>query len=173
MVEYIQLLLHPTERRMAIRPCQKTDTHSISWHPDVTKTLVTKTISCPHFANALYQIMEWNPDFAYRIRGTWASRGRDEIIVFSLQNAEPAAFLEDAEAVKRRRRTTLCPDEWQDSFGDEFYEYALDNSFFFLAPRRDWNARAASIPAPGMTTVSVLSDSEILERIDTLREKVD
>lgn len=172
-VEYIQLLLHPTERKMAIRPCQKTDTHSISWHPDVTKTLMTKTISCPHFANALYQIMEWNPDFAYRVRGTWASRGQDEIIVFSLQNAEPAAFLEDAEAVKRRRRTTLCPEEWQDSFGDEFYEYALDNSFFFLAPRRDWNARAASIPAPGMTTVSVLSDSEILERIDTLREKVD
>lgn len=134
---------------------------------------MTKTISCPHFANALYQIMEWNPDFAYRIRGTWASRGLDEIIVFSLQNAEPAAYLEDAETVKRRRRTTLCPDEWQDNFGDEFYEYALENSFFFLAPRRDWNARAASIPAPGMATVSVLSDNEILERLDTLREKVD
>lgn len=172
-VEYIQLLLHPTERKMAIRPCRKADTHSISWHPDTTKTLMTKTISCPHFANALYQIMEWNPDFAYRIRGTWASRGLDEIIVFSLQNAEPAAYLEDAETVKRRRRTTLCPDEWQDSFGDEFYEYALENSFFFLAPRRDWNARAASIPAPGMATVSVLSDNEILERLDTLREKVD
>lgn len=172
-VEYIQLLLHPTERKMAIRPCKKSDAHSISWHPDATRMLQTKSISCPHFANALYQIMEWNPDFAYRIRGTWASRGIDQIIVFSLTNAEPAAYLEDADEAKRRRRTTLCPDEWQDSFGDEFYDYALENSFYFLAPRRDWNAQAASIPAPGIQQVAVLTEDQLLAKIDTLIEKVE
>ena len=172
-VEYVQLLLHPTERRMAIRPCKKHDAHAISWHPDTTKTLLSKSISCPHFASALYQIMEWNPDFAYRIRGTWASRGMDRIIVFSLQNAEPAAYLEDADEAKRRRRTVLYPDEWQDSFGDEFYDYALENSFYFLAPRKDWNAQAASIPVPGMEQLSVLTDDQLLERIDTLKVKVD
>lgn len=117
--------------------------------------------------------MEWNPDFAYRIRGTWASRGVDQIIVFSLANAEPAAYLEDADEAKRRRRTTLCPDEWQDSFGDEFYDYALENSFYFLAPRRDWNAQAASIPAPGMQQVAVLTEDQLLAKIDTLIEKVE
>lgn len=172
-VEYVQLLLHPTERKMAIRPCKKKDAHSISWHPDATKTLMTKSISCPHFASALYQIMEWNPDFAYRVRGAWASRGVDQIIVFSLQNAEPAAYLEDADEAKRRRRTTLCPDEWQDNFGDEFYDYALENSFFFLAPRKEWNAQAASIPIPGTQQVPVLTDDQLLARIDTLKEKVD
>lgn len=48
-------------------------------------------ISCPHFGNALYQIMGWNPDYVYRIRGSWAARGRDEIIVFPLTNAMPAS----------------------------------------------------------------------------------
>jgi hypothetical protein len=172
-VEYVQLLLHPTERKMAIRPCKKNDAHSISWHPDATRMLQTKSISCPHFANALYQIMEWNPDFAYRIRGTWASRGIDQIIVFSLTNAEPAAYLEDADEAKRRRRTTLCPDEWQDNFGDEFYDYALENSFYFLAPRKDWNAQASSIPAPGIQQVAVLTEDQLLAKIDTLIEKVE
>ena len=174
-VEYIQLLLHPTERKMAIRPCKKEDIHSISWRPDATKTLLTKSISCPHFAMALYQIMDWNPDYVYRVRGTWASRGVDEIIVFSLQNAEPGAYLDapPAEVKKRRKRTMLCPDEWNDSFGEDFYEYALDNSFYFLAPRRDWNASAKSIAAPGVQQVTVLSQDELMESLEKLRTKVE
>ena len=175
-VEYIQLLLHPTERKMAIRPCGKNDTHSIKWRPDATKALIPKTISCPHFSNALYQIMDWNPDYAYRVRGTWAKRGVDEIIVFPLQNAEPAAYMEvvDSETEKvRRRRTTLCPEEWNDSFGEEFYDYALENSFYHLAPRADWNAQAKSILAPGVKQISVLTPEELQASIEELKVKVE
>lgn len=175
-VEYIQLLLHPTERKMAIRPCSKNDTHSIKWRPDLTKPLIPKTISCPHFSNALYQIMDWNPDYAYRVRGTWAERGVDEIIVFPLQNAEPAAYMEvvNPETDKvRKRRTTLTPEEWNDSFGEEFYDYALENSFYYLAPRNDWNAQAKSIVAPGVKQIAVLSQEELRASIEQLKEKVE
>jgi hypothetical protein len=175
-VEYIQLLLHPTERKMAIRPCRKNDTHSIKWRPDLTKALISKTISCPHFSNALYQIMDWNPDNAYRVRGTWAKRGVDEIIVFPLTNSEPAAYMEvvnpETEQV-RKRRTTLCPEEWNDSFGEEFYDYALENSFYYLAPRTDWNSQAKSIIAPGVKQVAVLSEEELQASIEQLKEKVE
>ena len=175
-VEYIQLLLHPTERKMAIRPCRKNDTHSIKWRPDLTKALISKTISCPHFSNALYQIMDWNPDYAYRVRGTWAKRGVDEIIVFPLTNSEPAAYMEvvnpETEQI-RKRRTTLCPEEWNDSFGEEFYDYALENSFYYLAPRTDWNSQAKSIIAPGVKQVAVLSEEELQASIEQLKEKVE
>ena len=175
-VEYIQLLLHPTERKMAIRPCRKNDTHSIKWRPDLTKALISKTISCPHFSNALYQIMDWNPDYAYRVRGTWAKRGVDEIIVFPLTNSEPAAYMEvvnpETEQV-RKRRTTLCTEEWNDSFGEEFYDYALENSFYYLAPRTDWNSQAKSIIAPGVKQVAVLSEEELQASIEQLKEKVE
>ena len=30
-IGYVQLLLHPTERKLAIRPCRETDIHSIRW----------------------------------------------------------------------------------------------------------------------------------------------
>lgn len=174
--EYVQLLLHPTERKMAIRPCLKMDVHSIKWRPDPDKDFIPKTISCPHFSSALYQIMDWNPDYAYRIRGTWAKRGVDEIIVFSLQNAEPAAFIEAAEKLpdsKRRRRVTLTPEEWNDSFGEDFYEYALDNSFYYLAPKTNWNANAKSIVPPGMKQLAVMTPDELQASIEDLRMKVE
>lgn len=170
-VGYIQLLLHPTERKIAIRPCEKKDAHSIRWRPDADKPTVPKAISCQHFIAALYQIMEWNPDYFYHVRGSWASRGRDEIIVFSLANAMPSAVIETEEA--RSRREKLLPQEWSDSFGDEFYEYALDNSFYFLAPRTDWKAQEKSVLAPGVEQPDVPTESELAESIEKLKSEVD
>lgn len=174
-VPYIQLLLHPSERKIAIRPCKENAPHSIRWRPDPSKPVIQKTISCPHFGNALFQIMEWNPDYLYRIRGTWTARGMDQIIVFNLSNAVPAAFLEaeteEGDAVKRRR-VALCPEEWNDSFGDEFYEYSLQNSFYFIAPRTDWKAQEASRAVPGQDTVPILTDAELEERMTNLRKRV-
>lgn len=174
-VPYIQLLLHPSERKIAIRPCKENAPHSIRWRPDPAKPVIQKTISCQHFGNALFQIMEWNPDYLYRIRGTWVARGSDQIIVFNLSNAVPAAFLEaeadDSDAAKKRR-VDLCPEEWNDTFGEEFYEYSLQNSFYFLAPRTDWKAQASSIAVPGLDQVPVLSDAELEESMINLRKRV-
>ena len=115
--------------------------------------------------------MEWNPDYFYHVRGSWASRGRDEIIVFSLANAMPSAVIETEEA--RTRREKLLPQEWSDSFGDEFYEYALDNSFYFLAPRTDWKAQEKSVLAPGVEQPDVPTESELAESIEKLKSEVD
>ena len=176
-VSHVQLLLHPSERKLAIRPCGPKDTHHIRWRTDPEKPFVPKTISCPHFGNALFQIMEWNPDYVYHIRGSWASRARDEIIVFTLSNAMPAAYMEPApedesEGEGKKRRVEMCPEEWKDTFGEEFYAYALDNSFYFLAPKTDWKAGNQSIAAPGIQQPSVMSEAELDDAIETIKQKV-
>lgn len=137
-VGYIQLLLHPTERKIAIRPCGEKDTHSIRWHPNPDKPIYYKTLNCQHFGNALYGIMEWNPDYMYRIRGTWAKRGNEQIIVYNLANAVPAMLVpRDDEENSKKKRIELIPEEWNDDFGEEFYEHFLDNGFYYIAPNTD------------------------------------
>ena len=171
-VGYIQLLLHPSERKIAIRPCGPRDIHPIRWRVDPEKPIAAKTICCPHFGNALYQIMEWNPDYVYHIRGSWAAKGDDQIIVFNLSNAAPAGYLvtpsDDAEET-RKRRVEMCPEEWRDSFGDDFYDYAVDNSFFFLSPHTDWKARSESVLAPGLQQMSIKTEEELAESIEQLK----
>ena len=175
-VPYIQLLLHPSERKIAIRPCRENDVHSIRWRPDTDKAMTQKTINCQHFGNALFQIMEWNPDYLYRIRGTWVARGSDQIIVFNLTNAVPAAFLEcepeDSQEATKRRRVDLCPEEWTDSFGEDFYDYSINNSFYFLAPRSDWKVHAPSREAPGSFQHPIMSDAELEQSVINLRKRV-
>ena len=169
-VAYIQLLLHPVERRIAIRPCKKTDAHSIRWRPNPEKPAYSKTLNCQHFGNALYSIMNWNPDFVYKIRGTWASRGMEQIIVFNLPNAVPATLLpsEDGDASKARRRVELCPEEWDGDFGEGFYEHALENVFYYVTPNTEWNSQASSILAPGMEQFPSASPEQLQISIENL-----
>lgn len=169
-IAYIQLLLHPSERRIAIRPCKKGDAHSIRWRPDPEKPVYSKTLNCQHFGNALYSIMNWNPDYVYKIRGTWASRGLEQIIVFNLPNAVPATLLpsEDGEASKAKRRVEFCPAEWDGEFGDGFYEHALDNGFYYIAPHAEWNSQARSILAPGMEPFSSVSPEQLQMSIENI-----
>lgn len=172
-VAFIQLLLHPAERRIAIRPCREHDTHSIRWRPDPTKTLYSKSLNCQHFGTALYRIMEWNPDYLYRIRGTWAKRGQDEIIVFNLVNATPAVLItQDTADNPVKRRVFMLPDEWTDDFGDEFYEHTLENGFFYLTPDADWHAQAESVPAPGIAQIRTPTAEDLQLSIELLRREV-
>ena len=174
-VPYVQLLLHPAERKIAIRPCRGDDAHSIRWRTDPDRPFLGKSISCQHFGNALYQIMDWNPDYLYRVRGAWAARGAEEIIVFNLSNAAPAAFLnEEVElsAHVRRRRVSLCPEEWSDSFGQEFYEYIVQNGFYFIARNDDWKTQAKARRLSDSINVTVLSVEELQKSIENLRMRV-
>ena len=174
-IAYIQLLLHPAERRIAIRPCKKADAHSIRWRPDPEKPVSSKTLNCQHFGNALYSIMNWNPDYVYKIRGTWAARGSEQIIVFNLPNAAPSTFLptDDGEGAKVKRRIEFCPEEWNGEFGDGFYEHALDNGFYYVAPNTEWNSQARSILAPGMEQFSSASPEQLQMSIDNLMRGID
>ena len=119
--------------------------------------------------------MNWNPDYMYHIRGSWAARARDEIIVFNLANAVPAAVMETAseeEEERIKRRVDMCPEEWQDSFGDEFYDYALDNSFYFLAPKTDWKADSKGVAVPGSQQIAVKTEEDLGISMELLKSKV-
>lgn len=173
-VGYIQLLLHPTERKIAIRPCREKDTHSIRWRLDPEKPFYSKSLSCPHFGSALYCIMGWNPDYLYKIRGIWAKRFSEQIIVFNLSNGVPAVIVtNDGNITGAKRRVEMCPDEWTDDFGDEFYEHVLENGFYYLTSEADWQTAAPSIPAPGLEQYIVPTQKEVQLRIETIMRRDD
>ena len=103
----------------------------------------------------------------YRVRGIWAKRRNEQIIVFNLANAVPLA-IPDQEDGTHKRRVELCPDDWADDFGEEFYEHVLENGFYYLAPDYEWRTNAESIPAPGIEQFQTPSADALQLSIDTL-----
>ena len=172
-IEYVQLLLHPSERKIAIRPCEKYDNHSIKWNTSYKKSVCSKKLACQHFINALYNIMEWNPDYMYKIRGTWAKHNEEQIIVYDLNNAVPA-FLTIQEGINNsiKKRFELFPEEWTDSFGEEFYEHVLENRFYYVTSGTEWNALTKGIPAIKTEQYYVPSTDELESRIEDIKRGV-
>jgi len=169
-IGYVQLLLHPAERKIAIRPCREHDTHSIRWRPEPEKPIYSKTLNCQHFGNALYSIMAWNPDYMYRIRGTWAKRGEEQIIIYNLSNAVPAVLVtQDGTETSARKRVELLPEEWTEDFGEEFYEHTLENGFYYIAPDNEWQAQTQSVPAPGMEQYAVPTAAELQMSMELIK----
>ena len=171
-VNYIQLLIHPVERKIAIRPCLAMDVHSIRWRIDAGRPFIPKSIACQYFADALYQIMGWNPEYQYRIRGTWAARGKDQIIVFDITNAAPFTTIEqhpDEETTVRKRLDILPQNP---AFGTEFYEYNIQNAFYYMNPRTDWNAQAKSHAIADSAAIDLLSESELSQSMELIKTRV-
>ena len=98
-------------------------------------------------------------------------RGREQIIVFNLVNAVPAVLVTpNGETEPSKRRIELCPEEWTEDFGDEFYEHRLENDFYYLAPNSEWQAQAQSIPAPGIQQYSIPAPDEFQTSMDRLKK---
>ncbi len=164
----IQLLLHPAERKIAIRPCRENDTHSITWRPNPDKKIYSKTLNCQHFGTALYSIMKWNPDYVYKIRGLWAQRGNEQIIIFNLTKAIPAVLIVSDDEEQSSKRIELCPDEWADDFGEDFYDHIIENEFYYLALNSEWQTYASCIPAPGIDQYAVPGAEDLKRDMEKL-----
>lgn len=165
-VQYIQLLIHPSERKLAIRPCSAYDMHRIKWRLDRTKPILCKLVAAPYFTSALYQIMEWNPDYQYHIRGTWLNKGPDEIIIFDLSNSMSSTYVNCDDDEKKR--VLLCPDEWNDSFGEEFYDFCIQNSIYYIRSG-NWNTNAKGLAVYQKPDINIPSKDDLLAEIKELK----
>ncbi len=168
-VEYIQLLIHPSERKIAIRPCRRHDLHSIHWSTE-GKDIMFKRISTPYFSTALYRIMEWNPDYQYHVMGTWVSNGQEQIIMFDVSKAASATYI-DYDEEGKRKRVLVCMDDWQTSFGEEFYDFCLQNEFYYIRKTGKWDSQAKVSSLPTTASAQIPSQDELEMRMEELKER--
>ena len=163
-IEYVQLLLHPIERKIAIRPCGERDIFRIPWHRNSKHSLTMKTITCPHFCNALFQIMNWEPDYEYKVLGTLIEREDKQMLVFNLNSAVPSATISEEKTYKKeekKRKVMICKEECWGSFGDEFYDFGLENALYYVQKNTDLRITEKARPVEGQFSFDLMTKSEI------------
>ena len=68
--EYVQFLVNPKEKKLAVRPCDEMAKDSFCWAGVGTDgKRKPKTISCRIFFAKVMNLMGWNPDYRYKILG--------------------------------------------------------------------------------------------------------
>lgn len=108
-VEYVQALVNPESKKLAIRPCNEEEKDSFRWCSNSKKP---KQITCRIFFGKIFELMNWNPTYRYKLLGKLI-RSKGEL-VFSFDLSNPEIF---ERKNGKTTRTPLYPEDWKDQFG--------------------------------------------------------
>ena len=114
-VEFIQVLVNPEKRQLAVLPCGEETRDSFRWCTQGKKRM-PRHIPCHIFTAKVLALMGWNPDFKYKLLGKLIDTGNQMIFIFDL--ASPEIFIsENADGKQGISRHASYPAEWQNQFG--------------------------------------------------------
>lgn len=130
-VTHIQILVHPEQKRLIIKPCEPDAPDSLRWcSGGGEKETKNRDMICRIFAAKLYELMDWNPEYKYKMLGKPAVADNEMLFLFRLTDFE--FFVNDG---KSKRRKAYLPQEWRDFFGvgveehDEGYKINLADGY--------------------------------------------
>jgi hypothetical protein len=113
----VQILVNPDEKKLAIKPSSEDEKDSFLWCSTRGVKRKPKQITCRMFFIKVVQLMNWNPDYRYKLLGKLIQSGNDQLFIFDLTATEIyQRFLSDGEKLKTSR-TPVFPAEWQNQFG--------------------------------------------------------
>ena len=116
-VNYVQILVNPEDMKLAVRPCQEDDKDSFLWCTEKNGKRKPKQITCRLFFAKLVSLMNWNPNYRYKMLGKIIKSGDEYLILFDLKATETYQKIEREGQKPRTSRTPIFPAEWQDQFG--------------------------------------------------------
>lgn len=112
-VTHIQLLIHPDQKRIIIRPCEKDAPESLRWcSGGGEKEIKNRDMVCKLFSAMLFELMDWNKAYKYKMLGKPATCKGEVLFLFRLSDFE--MFVNDGKTKKPR---AYLPGDWRDYFG--------------------------------------------------------
>ena len=121
-VDYVQFLVNPGEKKLAVKPCEEEMKDSFCWASRNSQgKKKPKTISCRIFFAKVMNLMGWDPDYRYKILGKLIRTQGDLLFVFDLTSAE--TYVRKTIEDKGQTRKAFYPEEWKNQFGVPVQEH--------------------------------------------------
>ena len=84
---YVELLVHPTDRKFAVRRTTKDNRNAVIWSSTTNRRNRARAISCSAFIETLYGLFHWDLSNRYKIFGTLFMNGDEQVMLFSAEEA--------------------------------------------------------------------------------------
>lgn len=122
-VENVQVLVNRDTRVLAIRPCFADDRDAFAWCSTGTGKRKPRQITCRLFFAKVFSMMNWNPDYRYKLLGRVIHANDEYLIAFDLTATEVyQRIIKEGEKPKNSRKPVF-PEGWQNQFGLPFKEH--------------------------------------------------
>jgi len=109
-VTHIQIMIHPEQKRLIIRPCPADTPDALRWAKGGgEKELSNRDLLCTVFAGKVFDLMGWDGQYRYKMMGKPAVCGDEALYLFTLSDFE--LF------VSGKKSKAYLPGTWRDYFG--------------------------------------------------------
>lgn len=109
-VTHIQLLIHPEQKRLIVRPCDPDAPDSLRWaRGGGEKELTNRDLLCKIFAAKVFDLMNWDTQYRYKMMGKPAVCDGEMLYLFKLTDFE--LF------VNGKKTKSYLPENWRNFFG--------------------------------------------------------
>ncbi len=120
--DFVQILVNPEEKKLAVRPCSEDEKDSFRWCSATSKR-TPKQITCRVFFAKVISLMDWNPNYRYKLLGKLIQSGEQLLFVFDLTTPEIYKKAIKEDGTMKSSRTPTYPAEWQNQFGMSVEEH--------------------------------------------------
>ena len=135
--EYVEILIHPEKKSLAVRPTKADNRLAFQWAKRTGVKFNIRQISALAFMPTLYELFGWKNGYRYRIHGTVIDVGSTRLLSFNTDEAEMliprkafeteetplSAIGEKVDPLGTKNETIAYPSSWAEAFGDEYYEW--------------------------------------------------
>lgn len=130
--EFVQILVNPEEKKLAVRPCEETEKDSFRWCTANSKKRSPKQITCRVFFAKVISLMDWNQDYRYKLLGKLIRSSGELLFVFDLTTPEIFTRTIKDDGKVKTSRTPTYPEDWKNQFGVpvEDHQKALQINIF-------------------------------------------
>lgn len=145
---FVEMLINSETQTFAIRPCSEKDKNCIKWAKQKNDIISPRKVSCKAFISVIYEILGWNKECKYKVRGIKKQKNDETLLIFDLKEPvilipRKTTFAADINLLDNTQILTAgpkkdiiaYPESWKDSFGDNFYKHNNDVNPEF------WNAK--------------------------------
>lgn len=160
--EYIEMLLHPEKKLIAVRPAKKDSKYRLKWCKKSDGSFNPVGITGKPFLKVLFDIFEWNSSYRYRINGIRKQNESETILLFDMAETEifiPTNLIENGEVINndcsedvsitqqmlRTKRLCAYPTNWIETFGSEYYAQAREMEMFSKTGKWDSDIEGEAI----------------------------
>ncbi len=151
---YIELLVHPIEKKFAIRYTDTNNRNGVYFSKLSLKQYFPKDVSTAAFNDTLFDIFSWNTDCRYKIVGSLYEKDSELVYIFDAVNSEaffnpnmlkrvnPDEESDDSKPLSTSgKRIRAIPQEWTQSFGKDYYLHELTLGALVVQNEQDWKLR--------------------------------
>lgn len=139
--EYVELLIQPERKLLAVRKCSKDTRTGVKWVSGASGKLCPKIVPGAAFLPTIYELLGWSQNYRYRVDGVRRQKDEEAILLFDLRETEILIPTEQLDAVLEQhgiqnenfsplqmpgnKRTVVAyPSNWANNFGSEYYQQA-------------------------------------------------